>query len=189
MVSLTVLVAGVALAGLLAREWLPWPFVFGTLCLTSIALSLLIPLLRRPSPGELRSELWKLDRRLQRTAVAHAELAKSAERAEPAEDAENKTRMLMLVFSTWRHSLLRQGRHQPYAEVADRVKPGDLLVAGDDELDELRSRQGIEVVMRNLIDASLIGGGESGRRLYRVVEASRDRLVLSEIDTYSRHGN
>ncbi|WP_257387574.1 tetratricopeptide repeat protein [Tahibacter caeni] len=190
MVSLTVLVAGVALVGLLSWDWLPWPFVFGILCLTSIALSLLIPVLMRPSPGMLRRELWKLDAQLQRMAVAHAELARSAGRAEPAEEAARKTQVLMLVFSSWCNSLLRQGRHQPYAEIADPLKPGDLLVADDDELDELRSRQGHEVVLRNLIDASLIGvDGEYGRRLYRVLEVGRDRLVLSEIDAYSRQGN
>lgn len=169
--------AAVAIGVLLFWTLLPLPLAFATLCIAAIAVLLALPRLSGQLLREQQSELDAIDEQLQRPIAAQHEQVEQANAARA---------MLERAFFAWRGSLLRQGRHQPYAEVDDAVRPGDLFVADRERLEAMQRKEGAEVVLQDLISSALVGDGEEhDRRLYRVVAKDEGRLVLSEFDAYS----
>lgn len=168
-------VAGLIVVLIFAWSLLPSAFANVSLFLASMAM---IPLMSRVSQQRVRDEqnaLSETDRQLQGLADALQRLTEEARTMREAMDS---------IFLAWCGSLSRIGRHQPYAEIANIVKRGDLLVANSEELETLQQERGEEAVLKDPIAFPVEYASNQHRRLYRVLESTPGRLVLSEFDAY-----
>lgn len=156
---------------------------FAVLYIAGIVALLLLPRLSSGPLREQQEELNQLDEQRKKTDAQLQEIV--AARRQLDEAAQMARATLRRVFLSWRGSLLRKGRHQPFLEIDNLLEPGDLFVADRDELDKLRQSEGAEVVLQDLLAPELVGDQQHGRRLYSVVIAEEKLLVLSEAGAYS----